>query len=62
VKANRVTDRHRYDYAVIAQALQADAYLIACTELSVLGPPPGVTAPAIDALDVLVKATVDAAL
>lgn len=62
VKANRVTDAHRRDYGAIAQALQADAYLIACTELSVLGSPPSVTAPAIDALDVLVKATVDAAL
>lgn len=62
VKANRVTDAHRRSYAAIAQALDVDAYLIACTELSVLGPPPGVTAPVVDALDVLVKATVDAAL
>ncbi|HTT98194.1 MAG TPA: amino acid racemase [Rhizomicrobium sp.] len=62
VKANRVTDAHRRDYASIARALSADAYLVACTELSVLGAPPGATAPVVDALDVLVKATVDAAI
>ncbi|HEY1630541.1 MAG TPA: amino acid racemase [Rhizomicrobium sp.] len=58
VKAGRVTDAHRKDYERIAGALDCDAYLIACTELSVLGAPDGVTAPIVDALDVLVKATV----
>lgn len=62
VKANRIADAHRRDYAAITQSLDADAYLIACTELSVLGAPPGVTKPVVDALDVLVKATVEAAL
>jgi aspartate racemase len=62
VKANRVTDAHRRGYGAIARALDCDACLIACTELSVLGAPPGLGKPAVDALDVLVKATVDAAL
>ncbi len=62
VKAQRVTDAHRCDYAAIAQSLDCDAYLIACTELSVLGAPPGVNKLAADALDVLVKATIDAAI
>ena len=35
----------------------ADIFLIACTELSVMGPPDGVDLPAIDTLDVLVEAT-----
>jgi aspartate racemase len=62
VKANALTDAHRRDYAQIAAALDADAYLIACTELSVIGPPQGVTKPVVDALDVLVDATVVKAL
>jgi aspartate racemase len=62
VKAGRVTDAHRRTYARIAQSLEADAYLIACTELSVLGAPEGVAKPVVDALDVLVAATVKEAL
>lgn len=61
LKANRVTDAHRESYARIAGALDCDACLIACTELSVLGAPEGVTVPVVDALDVLVKAVVAAA-
>ena len=62
VKANRITDTHRRTYARIAQSLEVDAYLIACTELSVLGAPDGVNQPVVDALDVLVKATVAEAI
>jgi len=58
VKANRITNAHRHHYASIALSLDADAYLIACTELSVLGTPAGIAAPAVDALDVLVATTV----
>ncbi len=61
VKANALTDGHRRDYARIANALDADACLIACTELSVIGPPDGATKPVVDALDVLVEATIAAA-
>jgi aspartate racemase len=62
VKANRIEERHHRDYAAIAKLLAgADALLIACTELSVLGPPPGIALPYIDALDVLVQATLDEA-
>jgi aspartate racemase len=58
VKAGAVTAQHRRDYAAIARSLEdADAFLIACTELSVIGPPEGIAKPAIDALDVLVAAT-----
>jgi aspartate racemase len=58
VKARALTAQHRRDYAQIANSLDADAYLIACTELSVIGPPEGVTKPVVDALDVLVEATI----
>lgn len=61
VKAGQFSDRHRKDYAKIAKSLGeagAEAFLIACTELSVIGPPDGVTAPVIDTLDVLVQATI----
>ncbi|HEY1837418.1 MAG TPA: amino acid racemase [Rhizomicrobium sp.] len=59
VKANAVTDRHRADYAAVAKSLTgADAFLIACTELSVLGPPADISRPAVDALDALVAETV----
>jgi aspartate racemase len=58
VKANAVTAQHRRDYARVAASLDADATLIACTELSVLGPPDGIAEPAIDALDALVDETV----
>lgn len=60
VKAGRVEESHRRRYAAIARSLVergADAYLIACTELSVLGPPADTTLPFVDALDVLVQAT-----
>jgi aspartate racemase len=62
VKANALNEQHRRDYARIAGSLDVDAYLIACTELSVIGPPDGITKPAIDALDVLVEETVKLAL
>lgn len=39
----------------------AEAFLIACTELSVVAPPPGVTLPIIDTLDELVAAIVETA-
>jgi aspartate racemase len=58
VKANALNDEHRRVYARIAGSLDVDAYLIACTELSVIGPPAGITKPAVDALDVLVEETV----
>jgi aspartate racemase len=61
VKASAITHAHRRDYADIAEALAqagAEAFLIACTELSVLGAPDGVRAPVVDALDELVKATI----
>lgn len=59
VKANAVTDRLRGDYAAVARRLieaGAEAFLIACTELSLLPPPQG--RPSIDALDVLVDETI----
>ncbi len=61
VKSNSLTDRHRADYATIAKTLLskgADAFLIACTELSVIGPPEGATIPSVDALDALVNETI----
>lgn len=59
VKANGVTKRHHRDYADVAHSLaDVDALLIACTELSVLGVPKGIAKPSVDALDVLVGATV----
>jgi aspartate racemase len=60
VKAGKLTDQHKRDYADVATALEhagADAYLIACTELSVIGPP-NARLPSVDALDALVTATV----
>jgi aspartate racemase len=62
VKANALTAAHRRDYAEIAASLDVDAYLIACTELSVIGPPDAVTKPVVDALDVLVEEVVSTAL
>jgi aspartate racemase len=62
VKTNALKDGHRRDYARIAASLDVDAYLIACTELSVIGALEGVTKPVVDALDVLVEATVKLAL
>jgi aspartate racemase len=64
VKARAVTDAHRAEYAAVASALArsgADALLIACTELSVLGAPHPGGGPAVDALDALVEATIGAA-
>lgn len=60
VKTGRVEESHLRNYAAIANSLSengAEAFLIACTELSVLGPPPGSSLPYIDALDILVRAT-----
>lgn len=62
VKAGNLTAQHRRGYAEVAASLEADAYLIACTELSVLGPPQGVHAPTVDALDALVAETVARAI
>lgn len=62
VKANAVTPQHRHSYADIAASLDADAYLIACTELSVIGPPDGLAKPHVDALDVLVAAAIEEAI
>ena len=64
VKAGDADERQRRDYAQVAQTLTnagADAFLIACTELSIIGPPDGATRPSVDALDVLVAATIAAA-
>lgn len=64
VKANAATPQHRADYSAIARVLReqgADAHLIACTELSVIGAPEGASLPHIDALDVLVDATIKTA-
>lgn len=59
VKTGTVTDKHHRDYSEVALLMSGvDAILIACTELSVLGAPKGVAYPSIDALDVLVSATV----
>lgn len=60
VKAGKLTDLHKRDYADVSATLEhagADAYLIACTELSVIGPP-NARLPSVDALDALVTATV----
>lgn len=64
VKANRMDVALRADYAAVIEALAqrgADALLVACTELSVLGLPEDTPLPAIDALDVLVEAAVQTA-
>ena len=61
VKAGRLDDNHREAYSKIAGKLLdagADALLVACTEFSVIGPPAGVAAPVVDALDVLVESTI----
>jgi aspartate racemase len=59
VKAGEAGDRYRRDYADVAAGLPgADAFLIACTELSVLGPPANLSLAHVDALDVLVEATI----
>jgi aspartate racemase len=62
VKAGNTGDGEKKVYAQIAGSLAGvDALLIACTELSVLGAPEGISQPYIDALDVLVAATIAAA-
>jgi aspartate racemase len=64
VKAGRLDDKHREAHGKIAGKLLdagADALLVACTEFSVIGPPAGVAAPVIDALDVLVESTITTA-
>ena len=59
VKAGKDSNALQQSYAAVASSLlDSDALLIACTELSVLGIPTGVTQPCIDALDVLVEATI----
>ena len=61
VKADRLDAAHQQDYAAVAEnlaALGADAFLIACTELSVIGPPPGVAGAVVDSLDTLVESTI----
>jgi aspartate racemase len=61
VKSGQFGTSHRRDYEAIAKNLTgagADGFLIACTELSVIGPPLETSCPAIDSLDVLVEATI----
>lgn len=63
VKSGQFGSSHRQDYEAVAQNLLnagADAFLIACTELSIIGPPLETSCPAIDSLDVLVEATIAA--
>jgi aspartate racemase len=61
VKAGRLDDSHRQDYARVARNLLdagADALLVACTEFSVIGPPTGTDCLVVDALDALVEGTI----
>jgi aspartate racemase len=63
VKGSGATRDHRRTYESIARKLKedgADAFLVACSELSLL-PAPEAGSPVIDTLDVLVNATVLAA-
>jgi aspartate racemase len=63
VKAGGASPAHRRTYEAIARKLKengADAFLVACSELSLL-PAPDVGSPVIDTLDVLVDATVQTA-
>jgi aspartate racemase len=58
VKAGQLSARHRKDYAKVAAAVSdagADAFLIACTEFSVIGPP--AVRPIFDTMDILADAT-----
>jgi len=60
VKAGGASPAHRRTYEAIARKLKengADAFLVACSELSLL-PPPDIGSPVVDTLDVLVDATV----
>jgi aspartate racemase len=64
IKSGQFGDQHRQDYARVAASLLdagADALLVACTELSVLGPPEKTACLVVDAMDVLVDATIAAA-
>jgi len=64
VKAGRLDGRHRQDYDKVARNLVsagADALLVACTEFSVIGPPAKTDCLVVDALDVLVEATISTA-
>lgn len=64
VKAGQLDDMHRQSYAWVARALRdagAEALLVACTELSIVGLPPGIASPVVDALDALVEETIAAA-
>lgn len=61
VKAGQFKNEHRESYARVAKSIgesKVDAFLVACTELSVIGPPDGIAAPVLDTLDVLVEATI----
>jgi aspartate racemase len=59
VKSGGISHGHHREYAEVADSISAaDVMLIACTELSVLGPPKGISQPFVDALDVLVNATI----
>ena len=63
VKGSGASRDHRRVYESIARKLRddgADAFLVACSELSLL-PPPEAGSPVVDTLDVLVNATVLAA-
>ena len=63
VKAGGASPAHRRTYEAIARKLKengADAFLVACSELSLL-PAPDIGSPVVDTLDVLVDATVRAA-
>ncbi|MGD0141892.1 MAG: amino acid racemase [Rhizomicrobium sp.] len=63
VKAGGASPAHLRTYDAIARKLKengADAFLVACSELSLL-PAPDIGCPVIDTLDVLVDATVQAA-
>ena len=60
VKAGDHGHAHQHDYLAVARHLReagAEALLVACTELSVLAPP-GSDGRVVDALDVLVEATI----
>jgi aspartate racemase len=61
VKSGQIETRHHQDYTAVAENLLdagADAFLIACTELSVIGPPLAAAIPIMDSLDILVEATI----
>jgi aspartate racemase len=61
VKSGQFGAAHQQDYEAVTQNLLdagADALLIACTELSVIGPPANAACPVVDSLDVLVEATI----